>query len=81
MLWSGWALVVIGIVVAIVSLAQSGPVSAGSVAGSSSNESYSKLVDVGWVITLAGAIVLVASQFRRFSALPGPPEGSDGDRP
>ncbi len=80
MLWSGWALIVIGIVVAIVSLAQPGPVGVGSVAGSSSNESYSKLVDVGWVITVAGAVVLAASQLRRFSSVPGPPQGSDGDR-
>jgi len=77
MLWSGWALIVIGIAVAIVSLAQPGHAAAGQgLAGSSTNETYGKLVDVGWVISAAGAIVLVASQLRRFSPLPGPPERS-----
>ena len=80
MLWSGWALVIIGIAVAVVSLAHPGPVSAGSVAGSSSNESYSKLVDVGWVITVVGAIVLAASQIRRFSGPSGPSDEPAGDR-
>jgi hypothetical protein len=77
MLWSGWALIVIGIAVAIVSLAQPGHAAAGQgLAGSSTNETYGKLVDVGWVISAAGAVVLVASQLRRFSPLPGPPERS-----
>lgn len=78
MLWSGWALIVIGIVVAIVSLAQPGHAAAGTgLTAASTNETSSKLVDVGWVISVAGAIVLLASQLRRFSAAPGP---SDRDR-
>jgi hypothetical protein len=79
MLWSGWALIVIGIVLAIVSLAQPGPISAGAIAGSSSNESYGKLVDVGWVISMVGAVVLAASQLRRFSSLPRASGGTDAD--
>lgn len=82
MLWSGWALIVLGVVVAIISLAHPGPAVAGQSLGSSSNESYGKLVDVGWVISAVGAITLVASQLRRFSPLPGPSDRLDGpERP
>lgn len=78
MLWSGWALIVIGIVVAMVSLAQPGPAAAGPGLAASSNETYGKLVDVGWIISVAGAITLSASQLRRFSALPGPSDDQEG---
>jgi hypothetical protein len=79
MLWSGWALILIGIVLAVVSLAQPGHVTPGSISGSSSNESYGRLVDVGWVVAAAGAVVLVASQLRRFAPEPDSSEGPDGN--
>ena len=73
MLWSGWALIVLGIVLAIVSLAQPGHAVGGrTLSGAASNETYGKLVDVGWVITAVGAATLAASQLRRFSPPPGP---------
>jgi hypothetical protein len=78
MLWSGWALIVIGIIVAMVSLAQPGHAAAGpALSGASSNETYGKLVDVGWIISAAGAVTLAASQLRRFSTLPGPSDEKD----
>jgi hypothetical protein len=78
MLWSGWALIVIGIAIAIVSLAQPGHAAVGQgVPGATANETYGKLVDVGWIVSVVGAVVLMASQLRRFAPPPDPTEGID----
>ncbi len=82
MLWSGWALIVIGIALAVVSLAQPGHAAAGQgLSGASSNETYGKLVDVGWIVSAVGAVVLMASQLRRFAPPPDPAEAVDRPRP
>jgi hypothetical protein len=45
------------------------------------NESYGKLVDVGWIVSAAGAVVLVASQLKRFAPPPGRSDGHDRSGP
>jgi hypothetical protein len=75
MLGLGWALLVVGVVVAIISLATTGhPVAGPSGSpGTSSNITYGVSVAIGWVITAAGGVVLVFSQLRRSE---GPGRGS-----
>jgi hypothetical protein len=72
MLGLGWALLIIGVVVAIISLATTGHPASGpsSSPSTSSSITYGVSVAIGWVITAVGGVILLISQLRR-SERPG----------